>query len=103
MINSIPNLYYNPVSYRQNAPVAPAQNNKPVNAATTASQPDNKPLVHTSWFYTNDLHGKMTKMERIYGMSQTFDRTSLSKSGTSLTIRPMIKFQNLKLPRAIYL
>lgn len=76
MINSIPNLYYNPVSYRQNAPVAPAQNNKPVNAAATASQPDNKPLVHTSWFYTNDLHGKMTKMERIYGMSQTFDRTS---------------------------
>ncbi|MDY6310826.1 MAG: 5'-nucleotidase C-terminal domain-containing protein [Cyanobacteriota bacterium] len=76
MINSTPNLYYNPVSYRQNAPVAPAQNNKPVNAAATASQPDNKPLVHTSWFYTNDLHGKMTKMERIYGMSQTFDRTS---------------------------
>lgn len=36
-------------------------------------------LTHTSWFYVNDVHGKMTKMERIYGMTQIFDRTSASK------------------------
>ncbi len=30
-------------------------------------------LIHTSWFYVNDIHGKMTKMERIVGMAQEFD------------------------------
>ncbi len=39
---------------------------------------DSKPC-HTSWFYVNDIHGKMTKMERIYGMSQEFDTTPASK------------------------
>ena len=35
-------------------------------------------VTHTSWFYINDLHGKMTKMERIYGMMQDFESTSMS-------------------------
>ena len=35
-----------------------------------------KNLTHTSWFYINDVHGKMTKMERIYTMAQEFDATS---------------------------
>jgi 5'-nucleotidase len=31
-------------------------------------------LTHTSWFNINDVHGKMTNMERIYNLSQEFDR-----------------------------
>lgn len=31
-------------------------------------------LTHTSWFYVNDIHGKMTNMERIYNISREFDR-----------------------------
>ena len=37
-------------------------------------------LSHTSWFYVNDIHGKMTKMERIYNMAQQFDRTKSEQS-----------------------
>ena len=32
-------------------------------------------LTHTSWFYINDVHGKMTNMERIYNISKEFDNT----------------------------
>ncbi|MBQ8669059.1 5'-nucleotidase C-terminal domain-containing protein [bacterium] len=32
-------------------------------------------LTHTSWFYVNDVHGKMTNMERIYNISKEFDNT----------------------------
>lgn len=42
----------------------------------TASIYNDSDLVHTSWFYINDIHGKMTKMERIYNMAQEFDATS---------------------------
>lgn len=38
---------------------------------TTASD---RKLTHTSWLYVNDVHGKMTNMERIYNISQEFDR-----------------------------
>ena len=31
-------------------------------------------LTHTSWFYINDIHGKMTNMERIYNLTLEFDR-----------------------------
>lgn len=41
-----------------------------------ASVSEDKNLTHTSWFYINDVHGKMTKMERIYTMAQEFDVTS---------------------------
>ena len=37
---------------------------------------DNEKLTHTSWFYVNDVHGKMTNMERIYNISREFDRIS---------------------------
>lgn len=39
-------------------------------------------IVHTSWFYINDLHGKMTKMERIYNMAKEFDAMSLTDNGS---------------------
>lgn len=38
--------------------------------------------VHTSWLYINDVHGKMTNMERIYNISKEFD-TSASKEITN--------------------
>jgi 5'-nucleotidase len=31
-------------------------------------------ITHTSWFNINDVHGKMTNMERIYNLSQEFER-----------------------------
>ncbi len=37
-------------------------------------------LSHTSWFYINDLHGKMTKMERIFNMAQQFEKTPASST-----------------------
>lgn len=38
-------------------------------------------LSHTSWFYINDLHGKMTKMERIYNMVEQFNNTPANQNG----------------------
>lgn len=35
----------------------------------------NPKLTQTSWFYVNDVHGKMTNMERIYNISKEFDST----------------------------
>lgn len=35
--------------------------------------------THTSWFYVNDVHGKMTNMERIYNMTKEFDSTNAEK------------------------
>ncbi len=48
----------------------------PVYTKTSTTAPEfSKPvLTHTSWFYINDIHGKMTNMERIYNISQEFDR-----------------------------
>ena len=46
----------------------------------TKSVYNDSDLSHTSWFYINDLHGKMTKMERIYNMVQQFDRNDASKT-----------------------
>ena len=37
-------------------------------------------LSHTSWFYINDLHGKMTKMERIYNMVEQFNNTPANQN-----------------------
>lgn len=36
--------------------------------------------VHTSWFYINDIHGKMTMMERIYNIVQQFEKTPVSNN-----------------------
>lgn len=43
--------------------------------ASNASQAAGKPgdLTHTSWLYVNDVHGKMTNMERIYNITREFD------------------------------
>lgn len=46
----------------------------------TKSVYNDSDLSHTSWFYINDLHGKMTKMERIYNMVQQFDRKDASQT-----------------------
>src|SRR5574344_75369 len=46
------------------------------NPPKTQSETSN--ITHTSWFYVNDVHGKMTNMERIYNMSQEFDATKSS-------------------------
>lgn len=35
----------------------------------------NEKLIHTSWFYVNDVHGKMTKMERLYNIAEEFMKT----------------------------
>ncbi|MCM1339266.1 MAG: 5'-nucleotidase C-terminal domain-containing protein [Muribaculaceae bacterium] len=40
-------------------------------------------LTHTSWLYFNDVHGKMTNMERIYNITQEFDRISPNKLTTN--------------------
>ena len=45
----------------------------------TASIYNDKNLTHTSWLSVNDLHGKMTKMERIYNMVREFDSTPSTK------------------------
>ena len=67
----------------------PVSNNKNVSFGTydssvyatkTASVYDDKKLTHTSWFYINDLHGKMTKMERICSMAREFDVTSSTQN-----------------------
>lgn len=42
--------------------------------ATPAPEVSNPTVTHSSWFYINDVHGKMTNMERIYNISQEFDR-----------------------------
>ena len=63
---------------------ASQQNNTPNYTATiypnetvSVYNPDknNPKLTHTSWFYINDVHGKMTNMERIYNISKEFDST----------------------------
>ncbi len=51
---------------------------------TTEPQKLSEPkLTHTSWFYVNDLHGKMTNMERIYNMTKEFDKTQASEIAPS--------------------
>ena len=59
-----------------------SQNVAPVYTTKTTSIYKEPNVVHTSWFYINDLHGKMTKMERIYNMAKEFDATSLKNNGS---------------------
>ncbi len=40
-------------------------------------------LTHTSWLYINDVHGKMTNMERIYNISREFDQIPPNKINKS--------------------
>ena len=68
------------------APTNESQKNSSPNYTTTIypnetvsvykpTETDSK-LTHTSWFYINDVHGKMTNMERIYNISKEFDNTA---------------------------
>lgn len=53
----------------QQTSVSPNQSQNQYTKAVTPA-----PTIHTSWLYVNDVHGKMTNMERIYNISQEFDR-----------------------------
>lgn len=65
MIN-VPNLAQSPLLNKNlnNKPQPPVQNQNAQAPKTT----------HTSWLYINDVHGKMTNMERIYNITQAFDK-----------------------------
>lgn len=52
----------------------------PEKTVSVYKKDSNEPkYTHTSWFYVNDVHGKMTNMERIYGMTKEFDSTASEK------------------------
>ena len=68
--NSGRSTSYNKIPVQQTQVSYPNQNVKSLYLEPGSS--------HTSWFYINDVHGKMTKMERIYSMAQQFDKTSAS-------------------------
>lgn len=73
MINST-GISYNTKPYRTGAePVQTAvqQKSQPV-ATAAATEPS--ATTHTSWLYVNDIHGKMTNMERIQNITYQFDK-----------------------------
>lgn len=53
------------VSYTGTAPSNESANK-------THEQKPTDRLIHTSWYYVNDVHGKMTKMERLYNIAEEF-------------------------------
>ncbi len=57
----------------------------PVNPKPDSADADNNGVVKTSILAINDVHGKMTNMERIYSVSKQFDRT-LPKDTDSLKV-----------------
>ena len=73
--NNLLKYYFNNTN-RSMPQQAPKQYSEPTYTKSVYNDSD---LSHTSWFYINDLHGKMTKMERIYNMVQQFDRKDTSK------------------------
>ncbi len=80
MINTTyvkPTTQYN--NYQEPAKPIQAGNSAIDKSKYTKSIYNDSGIIHTSWFYVNDIHGKMTKMERIYKMSQDFDNASLTK------------------------
>lgn len=67
-----PIINYNPVVKKTSQqPSVSNTTSSDIKYVYNYDNPENR--VHTSWFYLNDLHGKMTRMERIYGMSKEFD------------------------------
>ena len=66
MIN-VPNLAQSPLLNKNlnNKTQSPVQNQKAQKTPKT---------THTSWLYINDVHGKMTNMERIYNITREFDK-----------------------------
>lgn len=87
MLNVSPIIQYNYSQYKQVSPNATASVgiNQPKgytaviypNQIQSIYSPteNNSKLTHTSWFYINDIHGKMTKMERIYNVAEEFAST----------------------------
>ena len=89
MINAPSTISYNyPTSYLHQKQYTPSvniqktdtQNNYDVTiypAQTSSVYYDLQPneLTHTSWLYVNDVHGKMTKMERIVNVVKEFVTT----------------------------
>ena len=89
MIGNIYNSYSNNnllKSYFINSGRYTSYNKVPITQAKVSNTGQNVKSVysepsysHTSWFYVNDVHGKMSKMERIYNATQQFDVASPSK------------------------
>lgn len=73
-------LYFNNRSQSIPKSREPIANNTIKDKSQIKSIYKDSDLSHTSWFYVNDIHGKMTKMERIYNMAQQFDRTKSEQS-----------------------
>ncbi len=56
----------------------------PNNTVSVYNPTNNEPkLTHSSWLYINDVHGKMTNMERIYNISKEFDNTPANIMSTN--------------------
>lgn len=71
-INAYSNTNYLKAYYQTNQnkkSKQPIQNNAP------QTLPQNNQPIKTSIFYINDVHGKMTNMERIYAIAKHFDNT----------------------------
>lgn len=66
-------------------PTTPQGYDVPVYTTKTTSIYNEPNIIHTSWFYVNDIHGKMTKMERICNMAHEFDATSLTQAWNFFT------------------
>ena len=60
-----------PVNQSQSSAKTPAHT-QTLTTPPEYSKPDS--TIHTSWLYVNDIHGKMTNMERIHNIAQEFDR-----------------------------
>lgn len=61
--------------FKQYKPIItdPQKTQNGTSAKTPAADSDQK-LTHTSWLYVNDVHGKMTNMERMHNIIHEFDR-----------------------------
>ena len=105
MIN-VPNIKPYTKPYQTN--VQPQNNSMPANSnQTSVNTPANKTittppthsepkLTHTSWLYVNDVHGKMTNMERIHHISQEFEKIPAEVYSANFftnTAQPIHKFK----------
>lgn len=75
MIINIYNSINNTSGYYLGTKKMPKKQSFTSSPSPVKPMPKEPNFTHTSWFYINDLHGKMTKMERIYVIAQQFDHT----------------------------
>ena len=78
------NVVYQPTEKKVDSGVTLSSASQPLSSSSVypskaASIYNDKNLIHTSWLYVNDLHGKMTKMERIVNMTREFENTPSTK------------------------